>query len=589
MKKSLQLFIAALFLSLPLFAQNFYTVQVGTFLDARPADFEALDPLGFVHATKLEGNLYQVYLSGFDDRAEAAALLPKVKDRGYTNAFIKESNPVDGQRATVIQLSLQSSVKPVDWQKYLDVGALYVIINGDKLKITTGLYPSVNAAKRDLAAIRNQGFRDAFIKNVNTIFLHRVGDFETGNLQRGLVPLSQSGRVSSNTQPTGYGAYGGRINTGDNFTTKAPDSRPRSYDYSLSTPSSFGTPTPTFTRAKAGAAGSSYPEINPRIKRKSALELQKILKAAGTYTSTLDGLYGNGTAKAYEAFKNNNRSYQKYLLLARFGSGLGLSGEAAQLQNAINNLLVDQSAQDYVQTTNHPLAQAYRAYLYFVAVGPGQEVNRFMNDAIRDAYRGKSLSSPPPLDYRNTYAYDNLQQLILHIHYIHSAPDINIAVPCWLFQEHPAETGYAYETYARFANPDYPLQGCDQFLQWEEVGALQAIAMDLNSSTRLDNSLLASAAAHRARLYVAPEKLTTMERQTLDAWYSRLMSGLNAWSRQDPLHQSVARSFDVAFHQSQVLLEDFYMDRNFNAEEAKGLALATLHTVVAYHLERFVR
>ncbi|MCP3929691.1 MAG: hypothetical protein GY705_11390, partial [Bacteroidetes bacterium] len=46
-------------------------------------------------------------------------------------------------------------------------------------------------------------------------------------------------------------------------------------------------------------------------------------------------------------------------------------------------------------------------------------------------------------------------------------------------------------------------------------------------------------------------------------------------------------AFKIAFFQSQVMLEDYFMNENFNPEEAKGLSLAVLRTYVDYHLERF--
>ena len=587
MKKSFPLLLGALLLNVALIAQNYYTVQVGTFLDAKRSDFSAIEDAGFIHAVRLEGNLYQVYAGGFDKRSDADQALAIIKKKGYTNAFVQERQPAEGNTVTVIQLGLKNTTKGIDWDPYLRAGTLYTIINGDKLKLVTGLYAGVNEAKGDLSDIRKQGFSDAFIKNVNTIFLHKISAFETGGAKQELIPLGLNNRTAANQPaPASYSEYGGRINTGSDLQAKSPVARPNSYDYGSTMSPRAVTPA---TSASAPAVAVSYPAIRPRVKRRSVLELQKALKADGFYSSSLDGLYGNGTANAYNNFKNNNREYKKYILLSKYNTVPGQDGEEAQLQNAVNNLLTDATAQRYVEMSASPVAKAYQAYLRFQTYGPGPEVNILMNAAIQGAYVGKTLDGQPPFDYRATYAYDNLQQLILHIHYVHSGPEIDIAVPCWLFQRHPAETGYAYETYARFSGgTGFPVQSCDQFLQWEEVGALQAIAIDLDANPQLDKQRLAAAASHRVMLYLAPEKLSTGEKQTLDAWSSRLMNGLSQWGNQDPLHKKLVDAFTVAFFQSEVLLEDFYMDKGFNAEEAKGLAQATLHTIVAYHLERFV-
>jgi hypothetical protein len=42
------------------------------------------------------------------------------------------------------------------------------------------------------------------------------------------------------------------------------------------------------------------------------------------------------------------------------------------------------------------------------------------------------------------------------------------------------------------------------------------------------------------------------------------------------------------YFQSQVRLEDYFMDKGYKPKEAKALALAALHTLVAYHMQRFV-
>ena len=65
--------LLVLAISLSSFAQNssYYTVLVGTFLDAKAQDFKNLRTLGFLHATKLEGNLTQVFIGGFDKQGDA--------------------------------------------------------------------------------------------------------------------------------------------------------------------------------------------------------------------------------------------------------------------------------------------------------------------------------------------------------------------------------------------------------------------------------------------------------------------------------------------------------------------------------------
>ena len=78
--------------SISAFTQNnaYYTVLVGTFLDAKAQDFENLRSLGFLHATKLEGNLTQVYIGGFDKQRDAEKMASAVRSKGYSGAFVQE-------------------------------------------------------------------------------------------------------------------------------------------------------------------------------------------------------------------------------------------------------------------------------------------------------------------------------------------------------------------------------------------------------------------------------------------------------------------------------------------------------------------
>jgi len=204
------------------------------------------------------------------------------------------------------------------------------------------------------------------------------------------------------------------------------------------------------------------------------------------------------------------------------------------------------------------------------------------------AYSGQRLANQAPFDYNATYAYQDLEQLILHLHYIHSAPGNDYAAPCWLYRRHPQETAAAYQRFANNPSLTLKIQSCDQFLQWPELRLATAIAFDLNPNQNLSTNRLQQAATRRAELYLAGTALPEYEKQAVTRWNRRLWEGLNRWSAADPMHSQIVKALKVAYYQSQVRLEDYFMDQGYNAEEAEGLALATLKTLVGYHLERFV-
>ncbi|MFN7115441.1 MAG: SPOR domain-containing protein, partial [Saprospiraceae bacterium] len=182
-------------------AQNFYTIQLGTFLDAQREDFSAIQPLGFIHADKTGTNLYVIYVGGYSNRATAEKAWEQVRNKGYVNAFIQERIPAQGQSVTMIQIATRNSTKPIPWEEYARLGELYASIEGTSVKILTGTYANVDAAKPALDAIKKAGFKDAFIKNMNTIYLHKLSEFET-DLKKPLIPLTLNNNAPANTQQT---------------------------------------------------------------------------------------------------------------------------------------------------------------------------------------------------------------------------------------------------------------------------------------------------------------------------------------------------------------------------------------------------
>ncbi len=583
MKKRLIFLLCALCLGTAALAQNYYTIMIGTFLDAKPQDFDPIRPLGLVYAYPTNGNLSQVYLGGFDDKAKAEEVAQNLKQRGYANASVQERRLSDGKTVTVIQMATRVISKEIEWEEFEKIGNLYAILNGDRVKIMTGLYANVNEAKQELAKVRNSGYSDAFVKNVNSNLLVKIGEFETG-IKKALIPLSfdqQSTQGRIVTQPDN------RPRTNN---SNIPDDVPTGYDNSAVTarsPVAARTANVNIPEAPTSKK-MSMPDIRVKVKRRSVLELQKILKAEKAYTSSLDGYYGKGTEAAYDEVMATNRELQKYLHLAETMEGTKESGAGNSLQRAINNLPTEASAPTTIESSSAPVAKAYQAYLLYNTLGPSNEVNNLMNSAIKGAYSGKKLQNQPPFDYNATYAYQDLGQMIQHLFYIHAAPGNNYAVPCWLYDRHPRETAKAQAAFAGYDNNDLKLQACDQFLDWPEIKVLQAIAADMNTDSKVNTGRLSADASKRAHLFTSPQALNASEAKTIESWNTDLWNNLNAWSSRDPIHQRVVVALKVAYFQSQVRLEDYFMDQGFSADESKGLALATLETLVGYYLDRFV-
>lgn len=565
MRKLVWLFL--LLLGLPFSAATqqsvYYTINIGTFVDAKADDFTVLRPVGFLHAAKLEDNLSQVYLGGYKAMDQARAALEKVREAGYTGAYIQENFPREGQSVAVIQITTLPQSQEVDWSSYAQAGNLLALLEDKLIKIVVGTFEDATAARRQLGTIRQQGFPDAFVKVVNTIYLHELDAFETGNaIKKPLIPIQ-------------FAEGAPLIETNNN--------RNNPSEYGSSAYPENGAANPDWTRRGGDSKAASaviLPEIRVKVKRRSALELQKVLKAERLYTAGLDGYYGQGTQAAYQRFVEQNYDYRKYQTLAKTMPRANNNG-GDRLQNAINNLLVNPAG---VEGYPSPLAKAYQAYVLFVQLGPDNTVNNLMNTALKEAYLNTPPQMVPGFDYRATYAYNDLTQLILHLYYTHSAPGINYTVPCWLAERHPEEVATAN---ANFMGRTLPMQDCNEFEEWQEINVLAAIAKDL-ALQPADPQVKAKAAAARSSILLARQPLSPELSNELEHWNNRLWQGASTWANADPLHGRIITTLKIAYFQAQVRLEDYFMNKDFRPAEATGLALATLRSVVGSELERFV-
>lgn len=574
MRRSLPIIALLLCFSMLGYAQSFYTVHVGTFVNAKSTDFDPIRKLGFVYAYPMDGDLTQVFLGGYDDKATAQKAANQLKLLDY-NAYVMERDLKQGRTVTIIQIATRNLNQPIEWTSFEPFGQLYAIVGEDKLKIATGIFTNIDDAKPQLAAIQKAGYKDAFVKKVNEVLLVKLSSFET-QLKKPLIPLAiKEGTSNKKTVQTAK-------------PSSIPTTIPRTYS---NVPAAYnnediGIRSPVANLTPKGAQ-SSLPEIRAKVKRGSVLELQKVLKLEKAYNSSLDGYYGKGTSMAYEKAKQSNEQFQKYSVLSNyFSSGKEQTGDVLQL--SVNNLLADPAAVAVLERSSDPVAKAYRAYLMFRRLGPSSEVNGLMNTAIRGAYEGKRLGNQPPFDYRATYAYEDLNQLILHIHFIHAAPGNQYGAPCWLAEAHPRETAAAHTAFANYAAGTLKLESCDQFLTWEEIRTMEAIAKDLDGKKTIDDALLSAATSRRAQLFMAPLPLDASSVSALENWNRSLWEGLNKWSASDPLHKDLVAALKISYFQSQVRLEDYFMDQGFSVNDAKGLALATLESLVGYHLERFI-
>ena len=565
-----------------------YTVQVGNFVNPKPADFEQLSSLGFLYATQRADSHTDVYLGGFTSDDAANKVANKLKSQGYTNAFVSQLNTEAGKSETVIQLDTRTAGDKINWEKYLKAGKVYVLLNGKQVKILSGGYASIDAAKAALPNIKSLEFDDAFIKKVNNALMHEVGEFEAGGVaKKPLIPLDFTEKEEAVTKTE----------------NRRLDDVPTSFENeSIIVPKGESLEKPVLTAKGAGTTSAKktvnkepafdfrakMPEIRAKVKRTSALELQKVLKAEGTYKSSLDGYYGKGTRAGYNLALSTNRQLQKYSIIARHSDIPVADAPTSTLQSSINNLWQDpQTALNALEKSKAPIAKAYRAYFLFSTDGHSFEVNTLMNQALKEAGQKDVRATLPVFDPYATYDYRDMNQMLTHLRYIHETTREDVTVPCWMFRRHP---GTALKAFGEISGikSSLSMQTCGGFWEWQEVQLLNAIASDLCTSGHTSDSKIANSQTELAQLYLSPESMGWKERKALMDWNDTVWKGIDGWAVRDPLLAEIGTALKISYYQTYVLLEDFYMDEGFDEKDSKGLALAALRALVGHHFDRFI-
>lgn len=557
-----QLIFGVLFL-LPIFnwAQSapLSSIQLGTFVNPKKSDFSTLQSLGYLYAEPAGNNFYKVFLGEFSNETVAKTTLNAVEAKGYSG-FIVPRPLVNKSSAIVVQFATKARQdNTINWSILSQVGKLYAVLTDpNRIKLVTGPFPSMAIARERVSVIKQLGYHDAFVKSINVGLLHSVNEFEMGinSVQSG---LNQAVELIINEKgiPTDF---------------EAPSSK-------IVLPKAANTP-------KIG----STPTIRPLIKRTSALDIQKVLKANKYYNGSLDGFYGKGTQKGFEQFIAEDPIYQKYKLLNQHLSTPSDKKENNEFQALINALPHNTVAvTNTLKTLNTPLAKAYQAYWLLVNGGSITTINQLMNTAIKEAFADKKIKNAPPFDFNANYSYEDLTQFILHLRYLHATPkNDDIAIPCWLFEQHPKEAYAAFKTKSKFASfANTKIGQCKNFEAWPPIKMMNTIIQELQpqnlSKEQIDRNTTLAAA--RNFQYLFPEKLNPAQKKATDKWLRTFWGQLESSSTNYPVLEKNLVTLKVLFYQSQVLLEDYFMDKEFRPNDAEGLALSILKTYVEVPLE----
>jgi hypothetical protein len=582
--KSILICCAALTL-LPLFANQVnaqdesaaYTVQIGTFDKPDLADFSHLSAIGFVYSGKEDGNYTSVFMGGYNTETVAEKVVASLQEKGYVNAFVSRLDLEKGSQVAVVQLATKQFNEKIDWDTYVKAGPLYLLLAGDQVKILTGIFPDVPTAKQQLARIQQAGIKGAFVKTVNNAQLHAVGVFEAGNSVK--KPLIQ---LDIPEKPAALATQDEPLPAAYEASAAAAPEPPKE-----ELAAKGGKPTENAPKTKTTTFAPAHPIIRSEVKRTAALELQKALKATGNYTGSLDGYFGKGSKEALSSAYASNRQLQKYGLLSRqWPTPAVTQGNAGSLQQAIDQLREQpESSVKVLDASKTAIAKAYKACHLFISKGPGSEVNQLMHQALREAFpTGKA--SIGNFDPAATYAYQDMESLLLHLSYIHqSAPSLP-AVPCWLFRQFPGPAVKAFSAVG--AGSHLVLQPCGGFWEWEEVKLLNTILTDLSPRPEYKGQPSAAALSKLYGLYLSPKVPGEVDRKSLEAWNTSLWQGIEGWASRDPMLKEISGALKISFFHTALLLEDYFMNEGFSDKEAKTLALSALQSLTGEALQRFI-
>lgn len=527
-----------------------YVVQLGAFSSPKAADFKAAQSIGYIY-TEAAGKFQRVLLGKFEEKSNAQTALAGVKAAGFKDAFLA-TRKIDADAMTYgIQVASYKSNEPIEWDKWRVFQDLYAFVGEEgAVKILIGNANDIKTANNTLQTVRGKGIKQAFIKHINKGLIHPVTPFEMDVNRANIQITSRS--ASRN---------GAIVPKGGNILPVKPSETPVAYN-------------------NQGSAS-----------RVSVKKLQELLADNSNYTGDVSGVYDNKTEDAYLMFEDKNDRYSQYKLLAENRQEQGFKGG---LQSYVD-MVYDNPLMAYggLKGETHPMADVYLAYMYHTgkANPKGADrmklVNQLMNGAVQKVFVTGDYKGTTELDYNKTYDYTNVGLLIKHLSYMQDAMQDPPALPCWLFENHAQEAASMFNRLYSMAS------SCGDFMDWDELKILKTIAEDLDPVDHAtlgkgDENIRMAYDSRRAQLYLAPT-MSADEAAAIETWHVSFWKAMKAWEGNDPLHKKLITPLEVSYYKSLVQLENHYMGRDFNKNEAHALGLSVLRTVVNYHLNTYMK
>lgn len=123
------------------------------------------------------------------------------------------------------------------------------------------------------------------------------------------------------------------------------------------------------------------------------------------------------------------------------------------------------------------------------------------------------------------------------------------------------------------------------YMDWKEVKLLKTIANDLspNDISYNDEDLQSLVWYHKRASVLSKEDV-----QKVENWDFKIRKGLDALELKDDLYKEMATAFKLTYFQTQVLLEDYFMNKGFNLNQSRILALGALNAILDGSMDVFL-
>jgi len=554
------------------------------------ASFDAATPVNWTRYQQLNGDLYVIpnadgakLLTGFYPNLEAARKeLPRIQALGFADAFVRTAHPTFLHQIG----GFETGTPPKNISATAQIGPKKTNVN--VAKPTSKPQPTFLPVDYQL----NQSNNNNTVANIPGV----------NNVPAGYSTVPPpNGNTNARTAPAGNGQFKWDSPGANTTTAKGANQIPVSYEASNNSNNSANgnPPSYNYNNAPSTKGGNVQPgnsNSNPvnslntapvAIYRASVKDLQQAMLQEGAYRNAVDGFYNPSVEQAWNQFQSRNRIMSRYTALAKENPDQPKT-ENSKLNKMLNQLDKDANPSASLVSINHPLSKAYLAYHSFTTRGPGFEPNNYMNTAIRDVFSTRNVGNQISFDSRAVYTYVDLRQVMLHLYYLHAALGQEYPLPCWINDKHPQESAEAQGLFNASSSLPLPTQACDdQQPQQEEVGkVLQLLSEDIGVE-QPNETLLKQANEHRALLFAGKIQLSATDQTQLDTWSLELMNKLNIWAAQDPLHGELVQAFRIVFYQTQVELENHFINQGLPVPKARYLALAIQHTLTSPYLKRF--